>query len=771
MQAGNLPRGDSQVRFFRYFLAVLALCAPRAGYSQSSSPINENPVYSCYFSTPIAIGRTDGGAISGQARWNSRRIVQQKKKLKKQIAAISPARAGSSKAQKLQKLRAQRAKMVLLARLIKSCLDGGADEKVDFSAVQPIIEINCMGCHTAQGSWQNAEEWFISSGKVIPGNLASSPLYGYLKENREGFAPATMPKGMSALSSDNINTIRNWIIGLSSDVPAPPFKFACEAGSDPSPSPLKRLSQRQYINTLHDLLRVLPSAEQLLLRDAISPVFEQLPPDRAQSSFLEEQVFENNDIQVLQEHIDAYFRVATAFASEVSSTSTRIRLFSEGNCEPASSGSGLTCLRSFLGKFLLKAFRRPPSSAELETYEAFFISRPAATAFGDIIARALMSPDFLYHIEVGESFVEGRTDLLRLSPYELVNRLYYHFWQSMPDAEGFAAAESGAVETFEGYGALVDRVFADTSESRTKGTIEDFYDEGLGIEKVQAINANDTAAFRAFAEGSAISVGGFEMLQDMITEMHDYLAHYTWNIAGRFEDLIQSDLAFASTDRLAALYGVPRWLGGDAPRFPAGQARGLIGRAILLVSGSHETNPAKRGARIAREIMCEPLPDPDPEIMDMVQTPPFNPDLSTRARFTSITSDASCRGCHSVINPYGFALEQYDAIGRFRSKELVYSERGRVVGEHAIDSTATLPGLGAVESAADVSQKIAEHGRAHGCFAQKYFRFTFRKRENQAVDGCALEALREQLVRDGGSIAGMLKEAALLTEFSMRKLP
>lgn len=605
--------------------------------------------------------------------------------------------------------------------------------------------------------WQNNEAWFISSGRVVPANLVSSSLYTYLSNNPEGYAPAYMPKNLPALPATEIASIRNWILGLSTGNGF----FACNPNTDQSATPIRRLSRTEYTNTLFDLLAVLGATEQATVLGTLSVPLSMIPDDQGGHNF------DRQDSQLSTQHVDGFFETAVQVAKAVTQNSTRQQAFF-GTCSTSTNATTLlNCAQTFISNFGLKALRRPISSAESNSYVALYNVNRGAQGFRDILTRFLLSPQFLYHVEVDGTPINGRSDYLQISNYELAARLSYHFWQTMPDTTLFTAASNNSINT--NYAAILDQVFTDATYSRTKQTLREFYAQWLDLDSMPALNPSSSAAFGAFASG--YNPDALEMMQEMQT----FTDYYTWDSNGTFSDLLTSNASFATTSSLAQIYGVPIWQPGQAlVHFPSGQRSGILSRAAKLISGSEETSPILRGVYIRREILCDVLSDPPPDIMDQVMPPPPNPLLTMRERVTQLTSPAQCSFCHSIINPLGFNYESLDSIGRSRSIETIYNADGSIANQLPIDAVAapeiTIGDASVSNGPAQTNQLINQSGKAHACFTRKYFRFAYRRFENDANDGCALSNLHTNLTNPGSSLRDMLKSLALQAEFRRRKI-
>jgi hypothetical protein len=179
-----------------------------------------------------------------------------------------------------------------------------------------------------------------------------------------------------------------------------------------------------------------------------------------------------------------------------------------------------------------------------------------------------------------------------------------------------------------------------------------------------------------------------------------------------------------------------------------------------------------KGLFLRRNVLCDSIPPPPnnaanvpPELSDMV---------STREVVEGLTEQpgTACAGCHAtLINPLGFATEGFDALGRVRSEQRLYSDEGDEVGSAAIDTRSVpqvVAGDGSGSSGpADLMRLIGDSGKAHACFARHYFRFSFGRFEDVQQDGCVLERLRAALVQSG-TLSGMLREVALDPAFQQR---
>jgi hypothetical protein len=276
-----------------------------------------------------------------------------------------------------------------------------------------------------------------------------------------------------------------------------------------------------------------------------------------------------------------------------------------------------------------------------------------------------------------------------------------------------------------------------------------------------------TPSFRAFAGDLEPDL---ELFDDMRAEVEALVAHSTWETDGDYAALLTSDLAFVRSPRLAQLYGIEPWSGSGTPAaFPAGQRSGLLTRAAALVEGNELTNPVKRGAFVLKHVLCQDLAPPSNLPAEALALPPLDPELSTRQRFELKTSPGECAGCHAQINPLGFALEAYDALGRFRTSEALYADDGSLLRTVPVSSAVELSLDGAAVSATDpaaFSRTIADSPRAVECFARQYFRFS-RRRFETASDACTVETIA-RAAGPAGSLRQAFRSIALHPSFKKR---
>jgi hypothetical protein len=384
---------------------------------------------------------------------------------------------------------------------------------------------------------------------------------------------------------------------------------------------------------------------------------------------------------------------------------------------------GSACRDEFLRSFGLRAYRRPLTEPELARYQALFDGASEALGSGDAlrdgvqlsIEAMLQSPHFLYHVERGS----GERDELgdRITGYEAASRLSYMLWGSMPDASLLAAAESGELATPEGIAAHARRL---TDDPRLAARVSDYHSLWLQLGAL-AESSKDPELFPDYSP---------ELVSSMRAETERFVQEATLGEGGSLTALLTAPYTFVNS-RLAAAYGVEGEFGDELTRVefaPDDPRGGLLTQGSFLTghsSADDRTSPILRGVFVLRRLLCQDIPDPPPTAQSTEPPPSATPIVTTRDFFTWKTSMAACQGCHTQINPVGFAFEDFDAIGRHRTEES---------GE-AVDAQGSLSLGGArldFEGGKQLAQQIASRPEAQACYAQNWLRYLWGRADTSA---------------------------------------
>lgn len=539
-------------------------------------------------------------------------------------------------------------------------------------------------------------------------------------------------------------------------------ELTCEQDAAVAESPLLKLSTTQYRNTVLDLARRL-GLDSLI--SGLTPLLAKVPADSLGDSF------RALDGRIAIEHVQGFFDVGVFVGDAIASSEDLLESVA-GSCASESNLDD-DCWNDFLDGALKLIHRRPLLQAERNLYGKLDDgSRSAAELVGASLIVALSSPRFLYQPELEGDSVADRDDLLELDGYAIASRLSYTFWQTMPDAELFAAAESGELLSKEGYQEQLQRVWEDP---RTEATLEQFWNEWLKLEKFTGFETK-RPGFIALTEGSAFAEHDY--YGDMVREVLDLTQYFTFEQPSTLSDLLTTRLSLTQSEELAALYGIEAWDGEGAP--PAYEDRaGLLQRGALLVSNLETTNPFHRGAIVRRAILCDELPQPDPNQLPpgSLDPPPLDEEQTTRERFQAkIAGNRECTGCHGLFSDLGYVMEAYDAVGRFRSVEKVFDEKsGELLAELPLDTTAQVwiseSKEDSVSGPVELNQAIVGSGKVEACLAQSYFSYAVRRAQaSDSLDACVIRDLSEQLSDQDAGLAAAFQRVAQMPTFFVRKV-
>ena len=306
-------------------------------------------------------------------------------------------------------------------------------------------------------------------------------------------------------------------------------------------------------------------------------------------------------------------------------------------------------VQEFCGKFAERAFRRPLNDED----RAFYIERhfgdkvDVDTAVRRTITLVLQSPRFLYReVNIGD-----------FDDYDTASWMAFSLWDSIPDQRLREAASKGQLKTREQITDWAERML---KSPKARAKTRDFVQHWLKLDHHPELT-KDKDAIPQFTP---------EVLADLRTSLDLFIEDILWKRSGDFRELLTSDQVYLN-GRLAAVYGAD--LPADAPfqavSLPNQSRAGLLSHPLVLACLAYDksTSPIHRGVFVSRSLLGRRLKMPPIAVAPLALD--LHKDLNTRERITLQTSPTACQSCHTMINPLGFTLEQFDAIGRFRTEE------------------------------------------------------------------------------------------------------
>lgn len=326
-------------------------------------------------------------------------------------------------------------------------------------------------------------------------------------------------------------------------------------------------------------------------------------------------------------------------------------------------GSEVEMAKQYLVAFASKAFRRPVRPEEVEALvRVFKVPHGAKESFNRsmqvAVAAVLVSPQFLFRAELDPKSTDPKTGRL-LNGYEIASRLSYFLWSSMPDDVLLREAASGKLNEPTAIEAQVTRMLADP---KAKVLANTFADQWLQLRRLEGIRP-DPKRFPNFPNATRNL-----MIQESKMFFNDVVANDRSIL-----EFIDSRYTFLNA-QLAAHYDIGGISGSQMQRveLPAGTMRGgLLGQGAILMLNSNptRTSPTKRGKWILEQILGTPPPPPPPGVDELKPKRADGAVLTLRQQMEEHRKNPDCAGCHSRMDPMGFSLENYDAIGRWRYKD------------------------------------------------------------------------------------------------------
>lgn len=390
-------------------------------------------------------------------------------------------------------------------------------------------------------------------------------------------------------------------------------------------------------------------------------------------------------------------------------------------------------LREFCASFAERAFRRPlsPELRAAIVDSQFGGGVAPETAVKRSVLLVLTSPRFLY------PDTPGATD-----DHAVASRLALALWDSLPDQALREAAAKGEVRTAEQVRLQAARMVKD---HRTRSKVGEFFHQWLPVKEGEDLS-KDRKAYPDFDEA---------VLADLRKSLEKFVDHVVWSEASDYRQLLQADYLFLN-ERLAKFYGVtgPKGDEFEPVKFDPAQRAGIFTHPFILSALSYHksTSPIHRGVFLTRNVFGRFLKPPPMAIEFMDDR--FDPSLTMREKVTELTSKPNCMGCHVTINPLGFSLEAYDAVGRFRTTD--NNKPVNTVSEYTgVDGTKVK-----LRGPRDLADLAANSTDARRGFVRQLFQQTV-KQAPAAYGTDTLEQLDQAFVSSGQNIRSLVVEVAM----------
>lgn len=543
-----------------------------------------------------------------------------------------------------------------------------------------------------------------------------------------------------------MRTIRSFILGLlavatlPAIVPAilPTLGLAGCSSSAPSvevnagPVALRRLTAAQFSRSIHEVLG-----------DHIT-VPSRIDPDDRRSGLL---AVGASFASVTPSGFEKYEAAASVVAEQALDASHRDDLV---RCQPAvATASDESCARAFIERAGRGLFRR--TLTEEEANARIAIANAGADQLGDFYAglelglmSLLVSPQFLFRVELAEPDpADGAT--LRLNSNSMASRLSYFLWDSTPDGDLLAAAESGDLATDQGLATQVERMLLSPKlETGIRAFFSDLYDfqqfdDGL-VRK-------DNTLFPVYTQ-SMVEEAKEQTLRTIIAHL---------SADKDYRDLFTTRETFL-TRQLGVVYRLPvATAGGWEPyTFPQDSGRaGLLSHISLNALHSHpgRSSATLRGKFVREVLLCQDIPAPPANIDFSIVEDTAGELRTARERLEKHVTSQACAGCHTLTDPIGLALESFDAVGMYRNEE----------NGVAIDTSGELDGA-SYEDAVGMGQALRDNPALGPCLVRSLYRYAVG-RSPEPGEEALLEALGERFGNSEYRLSELLRDVVLSEGF------
>jgi hypothetical protein len=360
-------------------------------------------------------------------------------------------------------------------------------------------------------------------------------------------------------------------------------------------------------------------------------------------------------------------------------------------CRPTDTPDARPCALDIVTNLAERAFRRPINAEDRDGLMAFYDAGFSAEGFErgvrDSLAAILASPHFLYRAESADAAAT-----VTLTDLELASRLSFFLWSSLPDEELLELADAGRLSDARVLAEQVRRMLAD---ERAKALVEDFAFQWLGVGKLDEIVPD---------RGQFPQASGLLDPRDLMKEELRLFIDSVLRSDRSVVELLTADYTCLN-ERLAMHYGIETVKGARFRRvtLPDESRHGLLGKGaiLMLTAYPNRNSPVRRGAWILERVLGAPPPAPLPDVPELTENKRGEPPRTLRERLEQHRESPNCFSCHGVMDPLGLALENFNAVGQFRT----HDPETRTL----IDASGELPDGTHVAGPADLRLALTAH--------------------------------------------------------------
>ncbi|MEZ6067070.1 MAG: DUF1592 domain-containing protein [Planctomycetaceae bacterium] len=605
--------------------------------------------------------------------------------------------------------------------------------------IWPIVQARCQKCHSGDEPQGGFDVTPFASGEAVSQKLEMWDEVGKRVRLRE-----MPPEGSPQLNDAQKGVFHRWLDAR------PRQDFCSQLATDETQSwyrgyvMSRRLTRTEYLNAVRDAVGV--------------PIDSSLAPPSDGSGG---EGFDTNGDTLFTSpiHIEQYLAIASQVvndalpevepegtdpvAERVRAARTRLLVSLPGAQVPDEQAA-----REVIRAFTYRAWRRPVSDTEVDSLLSLYLQTRASggnfvTAVRQPLKAALVSPNFLFVVEA-ESPTGG---VQRLTPYELALRLSLLVWSSIPDDELLRAAEAGELDTNEQVITQLRRMLADP---RARAIGENFGLQWLGLANFRTTTKPDAEVFPAYTE---------ELADDLREEAIRFVADVFREDRSLLELI---DAPYVTVNgRLAQHYGLALDPDADWQRLEtADRQRGgvvTLGAALMTASYPRRTSPVLRGRWVLEEVLGSKVPPP-PAGVPALEESEASHAATLRERLELHRQKTECAACHDRMDPLGFGLDNFDALGRWRE-----TDNGQ-----PIDSTGKLPSGQTFSGPAELKRILLQRGgEFEKHLVRKLLGFALGRDLNK-FDQCVIDECLKRLKSEGHRSGAVLETIVTSYPFQHR---
>ncbi len=619
-------------------------------------------------------------------------------------------------------------KLLLLTCLLPavgtSARGAAPDDKPGYkSDVAPFLAKHCTGCH---GGAKPKGGVVLDPSRDEAAAVKDRALWEKVADNlRAGNMPPPRKPRPSEAELDRVN---RW---LDSAV----FGVDCGGPRDPGRVTIRRLNRAEYNNTIRDLFGISLRPADDFPSDDVGYGFDNVGDVLSMPPLLMEKY-----LAAAEKVVDAAWKDDAA----------RKQILRPAGEEKDKAKFARRVLRPFADR----AWRRPATDDELRRLTRFVEiaerngdSPDAGIRLG--LQTVLVSPNFLFRVELDPPPKKDGAKPHRVSDWELASRLSYFLWSSMPDDQLFRLAREGQLHEPEVLQSEVRRMVRD---EKARSLVENFASQWLQLRNLKGFSP-DPVRFPEFDEPlrAAMQRETELFFENVVREDRSAL------------ELLDADYTFVN-ERLAKHYGIPGVKGEEFQKISvAGTPRGgLVTQASVLTVTSNptRTSPVKRGKWILENLLASPIPPPPPGVEELKDDKPGAELPGTlRQRMEQHRANPNCAVCHQRMDPLGFGLENFNAVGGWRTRD----------GKEPVDASGLLPDGRSFNGPAELKAVLlARKDQFARCLSEKMLAYALG-RETERTDRCTVDAIARDLAAADYRFSALVRAVVRSEPFLMRR--